>query len=535
MSVELSGLTVDKELGTGGFGIVHRVLGAPVTGDPRPMVLKCPKPGLDPAAIPTVLEGMRQAVRFRDALDPHDRQEIDEIAVWPVAMVTDRGAEVGCLLPLIPPGYFMDIPAKGNFPAKQEQRAIGYLAAPVKARNEVGYDNSDFHDDALRLHLLSKLAGAIELLHRHGLVYGDLNPNNEVFSFAPAGVLLLDCDAVAHISDGSRASRQGHFPRWTPPELDEKRHAVPPKKLQDFESDVYKLGLAFVRYIEGAPGATQRMALPSPAPSVVTPQLSALIGRALDPDPGVRPNAAELRQATEDAVRSVVAPPVVTRANLNKLVALRGSDVMASWSIRVGSPYVVEVSGPGGQRTQVPAGVDTAAIRVTSAGLVSLHVRTKYASVTHLVGEIDCYELPPFNMQVGMLPVPQIPKLPAFIAPSVLRRDIEVPLPAWPVSLQQLSDGFPTLEDISPPSEVLSTAVLDAMRESGIPSFGADLVGSLTLPNMLSLGPALITSLQQHFAAAGGANVLPNAQTLAYTRVIQELTERVVQLQAGKP
>lgn len=308
MSVELSGLTVDKELGTGGFGVVHRVLGSPVAGDPRPMVIKRPKPGLDPASIPAVLEGMRQAVRFRDALDPRDRQGIDEIAVWPVAMVTDRGGEVGCLLPLIPPGYFMDIPAKGNFPAKQEQRVMGYLAAPVKARREVGYDSSDFHDDALRLHLLSKLAGTIELLHRHGLVFGDLNPFNEVFSFAPAGVLLLDCDAVGHISDGSRASRQGHFPRWKPPEMNDK--AAAPKKLQDFETDVYKLGLAFVRYIEGAPGATQRMALPSPAPSVVTPQLSALIGRALDPNPGTRPNAAELRQATEDAVRS--APRVCT-------------------------------------------------------------------------------------------------------------------------------------------------------------------------------------------------------------------------------
>ncbi|WP_454697836.1 hypothetical protein [Arthrobacter humicola] len=532
MNVELSGLIVDKELGRGGFGVVHRVLGSPVAGDPRPMVFKCPKPGLDPAVIPAVLEGMRQAVQFRDALDPRDRQEIDEIAVWPVAMVTERGREVGCLLPLIPPEYFMDIPAKGNFPEKQEQRVMGYLAAPVKARNEVGYDSSDFHDDALRLHLLSKLAGAIELLHRHGLVFGDLNPKNEVFTFESAGVLLLDCDAVAHISDGSRASRQGHFPRWTPPEMNDK-HAAP-KKLQDFETDVYKLGLAFVRFIEGAPGATQRMVLRSPAPSVVTPQLSAVIGRALDPIPSARPNARELRQAAEDAVRSVVAPPVVTRASLNKLVTLRGRDVMASWSIRAGSPYVVEISGPGGQRTQVPAGVVAAAIRVTSAGPVSLHVRTKYASVTHLVGEIDCYELPPFNVQIGMLAVPQIPKLPAFTVPSILRREIEVPLPAWPVSMQQLTDGFPTLGDMAP-SEAFSTAVVDALRESGIPSPGADLVGPLPLPDMLSLGPAFITILEQHFAASVGANVLPNAQALAYTRLIQRLTERVVQLEAGKP
>lgn len=533
MSVELSGLTVDKELGQGGFGVVHRVLGSPVAGDPRPMVLKRPKPTLDPANIPTMLDGMRQAVLFRDGLDPRDRLEIDEIASWPVAMVTDHGKEIGCLLPLIPSEYFMDIPAKGGFPAKQEQRVIGYLAAPVKARNQVGYDNLDFHDDALRLHLLSKLAGAIELLHRHGLVFGDLNPNNEVFSFAPAHVLLLDCDAVAHISDGSRASRQGHFPRWTPPEMN--GQAASPKKLQNFQSDVYKLGLAFVRFISGATGATQRMALPLPVPSVITPKLADLIRRALDPTPSARPSAGELRQAADDAVRSLVAPPLVTQASLNKVVALRGRDVIASWSIIAGSPYQVELVGPGAQRMKCPPGVNSAAVKITSAGPISLHVQTKYASLTYLVGEIDCYELPPFDVQVGMLPVPHIPKLPAFIVPSVLRRDIELPLPQWPVMMQQLTNGFPTLEAISPSPEAISSAVLDAMHDSGLPSFGGDLVGSLSIPEMLSLGPTLISSLQEQFSDFRNANAVPNAQSLAYRQTINELTRHIVKLEAGKP
>lgn len=345
MSVDLSSLTIGKELGTGGFGVVHRVLGAPVAGDPRPMVLKRPKPGLDRVHIPSVLEGMRLAVHFRQSLSAKERQEIDEISAWPVTMVTERGGEVGCLLPLIPDEFFMDIPASGNVPAKREQRVMAYLAAPTKARNEIGYDNPDFHDDALRLHLLSRLAWAIELLHRHGLVFGDLNPRNEVFTFSPARVRLLDCDAVAHISDATRASRQGHFPRWKPPEMNDK--AASPKKLQDFATDVYKLALAFVRYIAGAAGATQRVALPSPIPAIVTPELASLLVRALDGEPGARPSARELRQAAEDAVNAVVAAPVIKHAGLNKAVSLRGGDVVASWSIRSGAPYKVESRGLG--------------------------------------------------------------------------------------------------------------------------------------------------------------------------------------------
>lgn len=533
MSVELSALTIDKELGQGGFGVVHRVLGTPVYGDGRPMVLKRPKPSIDPVHIPAVLDGMRQAVRFREGLSAQERQEIDEIAVWPVAMVTERGREVGCLLPLIPPEFFMDIPAKGNFAAKQEQRVIGYLAAPTKARNEVGYDNADFHDDALRLHVLSKLARAIELLHRHGMVFGDLNPNNEVFTFAPAGVLLLDCDAVAHVSDDTRGARQGHFPRWKPPEMNDR--APSPKLLQDFETDVYKLGLAFARYIEGAAGATQRVALPSPVPQIVTPQLSALLARALDPEPTARPNAGELRQAAEDAVRSVVAPPVITHASLNKLVALRGRDVIASWAVQAGTPYEVEIAGPGGQRTKVPAGTDTLAIRVASAGKVTLHVRTKYASVAHLIGEVDCYELPPFHVQTGMLPAPQIPELAAFTAPSILRRDIEVPLPAWPSSLDELTGGIAALTGTAPMIEGLGVSVVNAIQASGVHALGAELVGSFPIPDTLALSTGLVENLQRHFANAVGAATLPNAQALAYTRIIQQLTARLAELEARVP
>lgn len=94
--------------------------------------------------------------------------------MWPVTMVRDRGQDVGCLLPLIPPEFFMDIPARDSL--AQGSSASWDAAASVKDRNDLGYDSPDFHDDALRLHLLSKLARAIELLHQHGMVFGDLNP-----------------------------------------------------------------------------------------------------------------------------------------------------------------------------------------------------------------------------------------------------------------------------------------------------------------------------------------------------------------------
>ncbi|MFS0792781.1 hypothetical protein [Microbacterium sp. 1P10AE] len=522
MNVELSSLRIENEIGDGGFGVVHEVAGTPVPGDTRPMVLKRPKPDIDPVHVPAVLEGMHRAVAFRAVLSDADRQKIDEIAVWPVAMVVDQGREVGCLLPLIPPEFFMDIHPTNNIPGARKPRGYEYLSAPEQSRKNLGYDHPDYDDDALRLHVLAKLAGAVELLHGHGVVFGDLNPHNEVFTFSPARVLLLDCDAVGHVSDPTRAARQGHFPRWLPPEMsqgnDDSRPHV--KMLQDFETDVYKLGLAFVRFIRGGKGATQRGALPSPPPPVVTSQLAAMIERALDPDPANRPTAGQLRYAAEDAVRTVIAPPVITHAGLSKPAALRGSDIIASWHIQSGSPYEVQISGPSGEWASVPGDRDSAPVRVPHAGQVVLHVRTRYDSATRVLGTVDCYELPPFHVETGALPAPYVPALPAFTAPSVLRDDIRVPLPAWPTSMDDLTNGAAELASTAPSMERLGFDVAELLRASGFDDLRADLTRSFPLPDALSLGSSLVAVLEEHLSA------IMSAQALAFAEIAEELGDQ---------
>lgn len=187
MAIDISAVVIGPQFGEGGFGAVHEavMVGTPIADDARPMVLKTPKPGVDPVHAAAVLEGMRRAVEFRDGLGASDRHGLDEIAVWPVAMVQEQGREMGCLLPSIPPAFYMDIAANGSFPEKRVPRDLGYLSASTKRRQNVGYDSGDFRDYALRLLVLAKLAGAIELLHRHEMVFGDLGPRSAVFTFMP--------------------------------------------------------------------------------------------------------------------------------------------------------------------------------------------------------------------------------------------------------------------------------------------------------------------------------------------------------------
>lgn len=49
---------------------------------------------------------------------------------------------------------------------------------------------------------------------------------------------------------------------------------------------------------------------------------------------------------------------------------------------------------------------------------------------------------------------------------------------------------------------------------------------------MLSLRADLVQDLQQHLTNAIGAGSMPNAQALAYTQVVRELTERLADLEA---
>lgn len=537
MTIELSALAIGELLGDGGFGVVHRVAGHPVSQDPRPMVLKRPKPGLDPVHVPSVLEGMRYAVRFRHGLSERDRQRIDEIAVWPVAMVTDRGREVGCLLPLIPQEFFIDIQPTNNIPGDRKVRGYEYLTAPAQSRQNLGYDDPDYEDELLRLLLLAKLAGAIELLHSHDLVFGDLNPHNEVFTFSPPAALLLDCDAVGHVGDPKRVDRQGHFPRWTPPEMIEQGPAASsgPRKLQNFETDVYKLGLAFVRFIRGEKGATQRLAFPHPLSSGITPELALLVSRALDPDPDLRPSAADLRRAAEAAVSTLMAPPKILRAEMSRRVALRGQDVIVSWAIDSATPFEIEILGPAEQTTKPHPGSSNATVRVLHAGSVSLTVRTRYASVTHDLGEIDCYELPQFNVAPGVLPMPIIPELTPFVASRALTRPRQLPVPSLGAPIHDLSDGLHRLAGTAPSLEGWGFASVDAIGSLSAARIGPEIVGAFPLPDAVSLGRPLLAILERQLEAVNSTSAISEAQTSAYLRTIRELSERVAELEAGRP
>jgi hypothetical protein len=120
--------------------------------------------------------------RERDRLLPH--------LAHPYAIVRGRDRVTGVLMPEAP-GHFFYRDRRG----KVRPRTIDTLSTPRRMAQQ---HRSLFFEPPHRLALLGRLLMLISDLHDHGVVVGDLQPQNILVSgdpLAPA-VLLLDCDSL---------------------------------------------------------------------------------------------------------------------------------------------------------------------------------------------------------------------------------------------------------------------------------------------------------------------------------------------------
>ncbi|WP_172592055.1 protein kinase domain-containing protein [Subtercola boreus] len=441
MSIAYSSLQLARRLGEGGEGVVHEVAGLPVRHDPRRMAFKEPKKILEARAQEKVLTGMRDSVAFRESLSASDRAELDALAVWPVAMVVDAGKEIGCLMPLIPSPFLETIVDSAGAPIA-ETRGLGALSRDEETRRALKIDTDD--DLVFRMQVMANLARAIEFLHHRGIVYGDINPRNAVYDLGSGAVLLLDCDATASISDSTRATRQGHFPFWEPPEY----AGLSAARLQGFASDCYKLGLALLRFLDPGPGSTQRKALTAALEARITPEFSAVIARAVDQDPHQRPSAAELSESLRQVISWAVAPPSVNFVSVSRSAVVRGQDVRVEWSISSRSTYTVAIQDPQGTWHEADAESGAASIRIASSGVVSIRARSSYSEVAVEVGQVECYELPKFSVRMGRLPRLALPGFAFPQLPPATLAALSVPSPALVGAGPSLTDEIAGLSEL---------------------------------------------------------------------------------------
>jgi hypothetical protein len=353
---------------------------------------------------------VRMTVDLRDSLDHADRHMLDELSVWPQALVeNDSGLVCGLLMPLLPADFFTQLIDPPSGQRSNKPRDLAWLVASAAHRQAAGVDLPDV-ELTDRFVLLAQLCYVVAWLHRRGWVYGDLNLHNVAFALAPARIKLLDCDAAAPLRDTQR--RQGHQAGWEPPEDQTARDAG---CLQDTTTDVYKLGLAILRCLTPGKHASTRTSTRR-LRGLLDPAGFRLVSDALSDR--ARPTARDLYCYLQQTAQARMDPPRVTSIRIPGHAWPRGQDIRIDWRVTGASEVVITTGNVHHQRVDPSVHTTGYTIRPTVSGPLVIDFRNRFAAVTVNLGQVRLYDLPAFP--APSLPAFEMPRLPAFELPDLL-------------------------------------------------------------------------------------------------------------------
>ncbi|MFB7677449.1 hypothetical protein ACFC26_39225 [Kitasatospora purpeofusca] len=280
-AVPVDRLSRAVQLGKGGQGTVWDQPGLRIN-DGWPVVFKEYSAECRRELDGPVLDAM---VAFVPALPPETGHWLCDRLAWPAAAVVDAGGDrLGFLMRRVPDEFFLASELAGTRPAGFEflLNDQGYL-------DLVGLSVTP----GQRLRLALDLAVTLGRLHALGLVVGDLSPKNVLFRLEPEpGCFLIDCDAMR--LRGRDVLAQRETPDWAVPEGEEPATEA---------ADAHKFGLLVVRLLAGEQDTRDPGAV-----ALVSAELGALAGAALDVRPGARPGVAAWEGPLRRAVDAATGP-----------------------------------------------------------------------------------------------------------------------------------------------------------------------------------------------------------------------------------
>jgi serine/threonine protein kinase len=308
--------------------------------------------------------GLRSLVAFRqDRLADALRPRWDERIIWPLRMVLDDAGEAaGIVMSLIPYRYFQRIMRRSG-PPTLVTREVEKLFGDDETMRRIGIAPVA---EEIRLQLISRIVATYAMMHRQGVVVGDISGRNLVYDPAPnpVGVLALDADSARVEGTRSAFSSQPHTPQWEPPEALaalRRFHAsggsVHPDAVtaQSKRTDVYKFGLLAVRILDHGRGRSVNRD-PAAAQRVLRrrlgPDAADLLRHSLADDPDDRPTmrawyeAFHPRDSLDDlTARPTGAAPAGARAGSSGTRAPASTDgpvdgqVLGDWVFVAGSGW----------------------------------------------------------------------------------------------------------------------------------------------------------------------------------------------------
>lgn len=389
-TIKRSCLGAMEELDSGNFGTVYRLQELIFEGF-ADLAYKQFSTNLDAAEIANLTD----LVDFRSGLSAGNRAILDDAAAWPLCLVTDRGTVCGFLMQLIPSVFFGQqlLPSKRTvtLPVKCQWLVVD----PGKA-DSAGIDVPRADDLPARLVLCAKLCHLLGVLHRAGIVYGDLSLNNVMFSAAtPPRIMVVDCDAAQ--SPRSPRITQAHTPDWVPPE------SVAGGAAQDIETDRYKLALFILRVLSPGAHASQTVD-PSRVVDVFDLQGNTMMRAGLSSDRCGRPSAKDWYAYLIGYLGALTSPPEFGSVDLDRRVASAGSMVTVRWEVAGAQRVTVRAADGHAETHRCPSGEGQCRMSVTRSGPLTLSAENRFGSAVVETGEVVVL-LPPTINRVDVAPI----------------------------------------------------------------------------------------------------------------------------------
>jgi len=158
-------------------------------------------------------DAIESLIALPATLAQHERALIENLAAWPISVVTRNSQRKGTLMKRIPATCRVDVRThkrSSTFDAKLSQ----LMFPDQKGREVLGV--TECRTIGWKLRTLLRSAQFLDLLHKNGLRFGDISDANWLFNTAAALPFFIDCDGIRSHSEPVNV----HTPDWeVPPHL----------------------------------------------------------------------------------------------------------------------------------------------------------------------------------------------------------------------------------------------------------------------------------------------------------------------------
>ncbi|MCS5720018.1 hypothetical protein N1027_17950 [Herbiconiux sp. CPCC 205763] len=355
---------------------------------------------------------LRRLIAWRNGLDASERATLDGVAAWPLALVADDGgAFVGCLVPLAAHPFYY-VPSDDKRADKAPQDAKWLVSAPKRARR-AGAVAPGERDLVPRSTVLARVSLLLELLHRHGIVYGDLSERSVLFGVGDvAEAFVIGAEGAVFGDDGAL---QRNSAGWAAPETfedigddgttDVSMSRAP--SVQTVATDRYKLGLLILRVLAPAGDGLERSRDADRIRSVLDETGQRMMRDALGDDPEGRPSASEWYQYLRTVIVENLAAPVILRVDVSPALVAEGDEVRLEVELSGAQQLTIEMPGRADIRREVGGRVVFERFTARQSGRIGVRATNAHGEVAALSNVVRVLPVPaPAQIAVASPVVP---------------------------------------------------------------------------------------------------------------------------------